>query len=245
MAYDTRGVLRVEDGEGVRRLTFDRPEVLNAFNQDLWYAAAEALADAADDDTLRCVVVTGAGRSFTSGQDLGEMTDPTVYEDQEPGYQVFMPVLEAFPKPVLAAVNGVAVGIGLTMLMHLDLVLVSTEARLKAPFISLGVTTEASASYLMPATMGWQRASEVLYTERWMSADDAVAMGIALRAVAPERLLDETMEIARHIGGQPLGPLQATKRLLLAGRLDAVQAARERELAEFVTLVREMSTGNG
>jgi enoyl-CoA hydratase/carnithine racemase len=229
MAYDTRGVLRVDDGEGVRLLTFDRSDVLNAFNQDLWYATAEALVDARDDDGIRCVV----------------MTDSSVYENQEPGYQVFMPVLEAFPKPVLAAVNGVAVGIGLTMLMHCDLVLVSTDARLKAPFISLGVTTEAAASYLMPVTMGWQRASELLYTERWLSPDEAVATGVALRAVPPERLLDETMDLARHIGRLPLGPLQATKRLLLAGRLDAVRAARERELAEFVTLVRAMSTGGG
>ena len=91
--------------------------------------------------------------------------DPTVFEGQEPGYQRYMPVLESFPKPIVAAVNGVGVGIGLTMLLHCDIVLMSDQARLKVPFISLGVTTEASASLLMPATMGWQRAAEVLFTE--------------------------------------------------------------------------------
>ena len=234
-------VLLVDDDAGVRTLTFNRPEALNAFNQELWYAAADALEDAAADDHVRCVLVTGNGRAFSAGQDLGEMADPTVFEGQEPGYQRFMPVLESFPKPIVAAVNGVGVGIGLTMLLHCDIVLMSDQARLKVPFISLGVTTEASASLLMPATMGWQRAAEVLFTEPWIDADQAVADGIALRAVPHDRLLDEARALASHIGGLPLGPLLATKALMQAGRADAVAAARTREVAEFEHLVRAMA----
>lgn len=234
-------VLSIDDADGVRLLTLNRPEVLNAFDQDLWYAAADALEWTAGDDSVHCVVLTGAGRAFSAGQDLNEMRDPSVFADREPGYQRFMPVLESFPKPVLAAVNGVAVGIGLTMLLHCDLVLVSTTARLRAPFISLGVTTEASASLLLPAVMGWQRAAEVLYTEPWISAEQAVADGLALRAVEPDALLEETMALARHIGALPLEPVVATKRLLLAARLDAVRAARLRELAAFESLVAAMS----
>ena len=234
-------VLLVDDDAGVRTLTFNRPEALNAFNQELWYAAADALEDAAADDHVRCVLVTGNGRAFSAGQDLGEMADPTVFEGQEPGYQRFMPVLESFPKPIVAAVNGVGVGIGLTMLLHCDIVLISDQARLKVPFISLGVTTEASASLLMPATMGWQRAAEVLFTEPWIDADQAVADGIALRAVPHDRLLDEARALASHIGGLPLGPLLATKALMQAGRADAVAAARTREVAEFEHLVRAMA----
>jgi enoyl-CoA hydratase/carnithine racemase len=233
-------VLLVDDADGVRRLTLNRPEALNAFNQELWYAAAEALEEAAADDSLRCVLITGTGRAFTAGMDLTELADPSVFEGSEPGYVRFMPVLESFPKPVVAAVNGVGVGIGLTMLLHCDLVFMSTEARLKAPFISLGVTTEASASVMMPTVMGAQRAAEVLFTEPWITAADAVADGIALRAVAPEHLLDEAMAVARHIGGLPLGPVRATKQLLLDGRLDAVRAARIRELAAFDVLVGQM-----
>jgi len=234
-------VLLVDDDAGVRTLTFNRPEALNAFDQELWYAAAAALEDAAADDHVRCVLVTGNGRAFSAGQDLGEMADPTVFEGQEPGYQRFMPVLESFPKPIVAAVNGVGVGIGLTMLLHCDIVLMSDQARLKVPFISLGVTTEASASLLMPATMGWQRAAEVLFTEPWIDADQAVADGIALRAVPHDRLLDEARALAGHIGGLPLGPLLATKALMQAGRADAVAAARTREVAEFEHLVRAMT----
>jgi enoyl-CoA hydratase/carnithine racemase len=229
--------VRVEDADGVRRITFDRPEALNAFDQRLWYAVTEALEGAAADDDLRCVLLTGAGRAFSAGQDLGEMADPSVFEGTEPGYHRFMPVLESFPKPVIAAVNGVGVGIGFTMLLHCDLVLISTEARLRAPFISLGVTTEASASLLMPAVMGWQRAAEVLFTEPWMTAEDAVRDGIALRAVPPEDLLDEALALGRRIGSLPLGPVVETKRLLTAAREDAVRTARHRELAAFERLI--------
>jgi len=233
-------VLLVDDADGVRTLTFNRPDAMNAFNQELWYATADALDQAGADDAIRCVLLTGAGRAFCAGQDLGEMADPSVFEDREPGYLRFMPVLEAFPKPVVAAVNGVGVGIGLTMLLHCDLVLMSEQAKLKVPFISLGVTTEASASVMMPTVMGWQRAVEVLFTEPWITAEQAVIDGICLRAVPHDQLMEQAGELARHIGSLPLGPVMATKELLLAGRLDSVRAARLRETAAFEVLVSAM-----
>lgn len=237
MPLDSRGVLEVTDADGVRRCVFDRPDKRNAFNQALWYALADALADASTNDTVHCVVVTGAGGAFTAGQDLAEMADPTVFENQEPGYRRLMPVVEEFPKPLLAAVNGVGVGIGLTLLLHCDLVLMGRGARLKAPFVSLGVTTEASASVLLPATVGWQRAAEILFTEPWIDAERAVELGIALRVVDDATVLDDTMALARSIATLPLGPLMTTKRMLVAGRIDAVRAARAREEAEFARLV--------
>jgi enoyl-CoA hydratase/carnithine racemase len=238
-------VLLSEDSGGARVLTLNRPEALNAFNQVLWYALAEALERAAGDDAIRCVVLTGAGRAFSAGQDLTEMQDPAVYEDAEPGYLRLMPVVESFPKPLLVAVNGLGVGIGLTILLHCDIALISTEARLKAPFITLGVTTEASASLLLPAAMGRQRAAEVLFTEPWIDAASAVADGLALRAVAPDRLMPETMELAHHIGSLPLAPVMATKQLLTAARGDAVAAARAREFDMFVELVGALGGGGG
>lgn len=228
----------VHDADGVRLVTFNRPTKRNAFNQALWYAVADALREAAGDDTIACAVLTGSADSFTAGQDLGEMADPTVFTSgDEPGYRVLMPVLEEFPKPLLAAVNGVGVGIGLTILPHCDLVFIADEARLKAPFASLGVTTEASASLLLPLTMGWQRAAEVLFTEPWIDAPRAVELGLALRALPRAELLDHTLAVARTIAAFPLASLVATKQLMLAGRIDAVRAARLREEAAFETLV--------
>jgi enoyl-CoA hydratase/carnithine racemase len=230
-------VLQIVDGDGVRLITLDRPEALNAFNQALWYALAEALTEAAADDAIRCVVLTGAGRAFTAGQDLVEMADPSVFAGQEPGYQRLMPVLESFPKPLVAAVNGVGVGIGMTILPHCDLVFMAEGARIKAPFVSLGVTTEASASLLLPVTIGWQEAAHLLFTEPWIDAAEAVRLGLAWRVCAPEALLDEAMAEARTIGAMPVGPLVATKRLMLAARHDAVRDARKREEAEFARLI--------
>lgn len=239
------GNLLVEDAAGVRTLTLNRPEALNAFDQALWYALAGALGDAASSDDVRCVVLTGAGRAFSAGQDLDDMADPSVFADQEPGYEVLMPVLEEFPKPLVVAVNGIGVGIGLTILLHCDIALVSTEARLKVPFLSLGVTTEAASSLLLPVTMGHQRAAELLFTEPWLTAEDAVRSGLALRAVPPGELMAEALELAGRIASFPLGPIVATKRLMVAARIDAVRAARRRESAEFVRLVQAMSGGDG
>lgn len=152
-------VLLSSNSGASRVLTFNRPDSLNAFNQDLWYALSDALDAAAVDDAVRCVLLTGTGRAFSAGQDLTEMADPSIFKDSEPGYEHLMPTLETFPKPLLAAVNGVGVGIGLTILLHCDMVLIASDARLKVPFMSLGVTTEAAASLLLPATTGRQRAA--------------------------------------------------------------------------------------
>lgn len=235
------GPLLREDVGAVRILTFNRPEKRNAFNQALWYALADGLSAAAIDDTVSCVILTGQDESFTAGQDLGEMADPSVFADQEPGYRVLMPVLEEFPKPLVAAVNGVGVGIGLTILLHCDLAIIAEGARLKAPFASLGVTTEASSSLLLPMVTGWQRAAELLFTEPWVDAARAVELGLALRVVPRSELAAHTLELATQIASFPLPSLMATKRLMLAGRVDAVRAARVREEAEFETLVGAMA----
>jgi enoyl-CoA hydratase/carnithine racemase len=233
----------VTDADGVRTVTMNRPDALNAFNQALWCAVRDALAGAADDPEIRCVVLTGAGRAFTAGQDLTEMADPSVFtptdgsERPEPGYRQLMRVLETFPKPLLAAVNGVGVGIGLTILPHCDIVFIAEGARLKAPFVSLGVTTEASASLLLPATIGWQEAALLLFTEPWIDATEAVRLGLALRCVPDADLLDEIMVVARQIGAMAVEPLTTTKRMMLAARGSSVTDAREREEREFARLV--------
>lgn len=235
-------VLLSSDSGASRVLTFNRPDALNAFNQDLWYALTDALDAAAVDDAVRCVLLTGTGRAFSAGQDLTELADPSIFEDSEPGYEHLMPTLETFPKPLLAAVNGVGVGIGLTILLHCDMVLIASDARLKVPFMSLGVTTEAAASLLLPATTGRQRAAEIIYTEPWLDAETAVADGLALRCVAPELLMQEANALAATVAAQPLASLMATKKLLNETRLDAVRAARARESAAFTELVSTMTT---
>jgi enoyl-CoA hydratase/carnithine racemase len=232
-------VLRVADDGGVRVLTLDRPEVLNAFDTELYTACADAFGEAAARDDVACVVLTGAGRAFSSGQDLAEMRaiDPGAGGAAAHGFARFIDTVAAFDKPLLAAVNGLGVGIGMTVLLHCDLVLMADTARLRAPFVPLGVVPEAAGSLLMPAVMGTGPASHALYTGAWLSATDALACGLAWRVVPAAALFAETMAVAREIASMPVAALVETKRAVLAARLDAVRAARAREDAAFARMV--------
>jgi len=232
-------VLLSEDFGRVRLLTLDRPEALNAFDDALYDAVRDALEAAAESPEVAAVVLTGRGRAFSAGQDLAQLERPLRHDDDLPhGFPSFIASLEAFPKPLIAAVNGLAVGIGLTLLLHCDLVLIADDARLRAPFVNLGVTAEAGSSLLLPATVGWQEAAHLLYTASWLDAARAVAMGLAWRAVPRDALADEALSVAGEIAGMPIDALVGTKRLLLDARLDAVRAARAREDVTFSRLAR-------
>jgi enoyl-CoA hydratase/carnithine racemase len=237
-------VLRIDDNDGVRLLTLDRPDALNAFDTPLYDACALAFREATARDDIACVVLTGSGRAFSAGQDLGEMSriDPTGANasdpaDAGPGFPRFIDTVAAFEKPLLAAVNGLGVGIGMTVLLHCDIVVMARGARLRAPFVPLGVVPEAAGSLLMPAVMGGQRAALALYTGEWVTADDAVACGLALRVVEPDALIADTLELAGRIARMPVSSLMETKRLVLAGRIDAIRAARAREDQAFSRMV--------
>ena len=228
----------IKDRNRVRLLTLNRPEALNACNDDVYDAATAALREAAADPDLAVVVITGQDRAFTAGQDLAELGTPRVHDDGlRHGFPPFIEVVEAFPKPLIAAVNGIGVGIGLTILPHCDLVLIADDAQLRAPFVTLGVTAEAGSSYLLPATVGWANAAHLLYTATWLDAATAVEIGLAWKQVPNEELMDETMALANHIAQMPIPSLVTTKQILLAARLDAVRSARERENEAFGRLV--------
>lgn len=214
----------------MRLLVLDRPDALNSFNDALYDAVRDALHDASANDDVACVVLTGSGRAFTAGQDLGELADRPRHGDGERhGFNPFIEAVESFPKPLLAAVNGLGVGIGLTVLPHCDIVLIAEGARLRAPFVRLGVTVEAGNSFLLPQRIGWQEAARLLFTADWLDASRAVEVGLAWKLCSPETLLDETLAVARQIAAMPTTSLVATKRLLLEGRLAQVRAARDRE----------------
>jgi enoyl-CoA hydratase/carnithine racemase len=239
-------MLLAEDRDRVRLLTFDRPDRANAFNEELYHASADALHAAATDDDVAVVVFTGAGKAFCAGTDLLEMAetvdagvgarggDGAVSRN---GFPAFVDVLQEFPKPLMAAVNGAAVGLGFTMLAHCDLVFVSDTARLLAPFTNMGVAPEAASSYLLPRRMGRQQASLSLFTSDWISAEDAVATGLAVQQCSPETLVDETMELATRIASKSLPSLMATKRLLLDAEREGIARARTLENAAFAELL--------
>jgi enoyl-CoA hydratase/carnithine racemase len=227
----SRETVLVELDAGTAVVTWNRPKQRNAFSQQMWLEGRDTLRELLDDPRVRAVVVTGAGAAFSAGQDLGEMT--TAPTDGEHGFPGFMNALCAFDKPLIAAVNGVGVGIGLTMLLHCDVVYIAEEARLRAPFIPLGVVPEAASSFMLPLIIGHQRAAEVLYTADWIDARRAVELGIASRVYAQSELLPAARALADRIAAGPIGAIRHTKRLLLATRAEQVAAARAREDRAF------------
>ena len=220
---------------GVLLITLNRPERKNAFNHQMWCDCRDALAAAQENDTVRAVVITGAGDAFSAGQDLSEMMGGSAVESgAEHGFSSFMDRLCVFDKPLLAAVNGVGVGIGLTLLLHCEYVYIARSARLRAPFITLGVVPEAASSYLLPALLGHRKAIDLLFESEFISATRAVELGIATLLCEPADVLPAALERARQLAMKPLGSLRWTKRLVLATRQDQVAAARKREDEAFV-----------
>jgi enoyl-CoA hydratase/carnithine racemase len=158
-------LVQIDDANGVRTLTLNRPEALNAFNEALYDAATVALRDADEDPTVAVALLTGAGRAFSAGNDLVEMQARITDPDFQPGEHGFPGMIEALTnlrKPLILALNGLGVGIGATILGYADLVFMSTTARLKCPFTSLGVAPEAASSYLLPQLIGRQNAAWIL-----------------------------------------------------------------------------------
>jgi enoyl-CoA hydratase/carnithine racemase len=238
-------VISVEDADRIRLVTFRRPEARNAFDTALYGAVAEALDEAATRDDLAVVVLTGEGTAYSAGQDLAEMgrlgnpsarDEATQTEAEEHGFRRFIAAIETFPKPIVAAVNGVAVGVGTTMLPYCDIVLVSEAARFRLPFASLGVVPEAGSTFTLPVAMGRQAAAYAFFTAEWLDADQALACGLAWKICAPDALLAEARAVAASIAAMPVVSLVETKRLLIATRLDAARAARAREEEVFSRL---------
>src|SRR5271170_6005422 len=229
-----------EAAPGVRVIAFNRPEVRNAFDTTMYHQVTAALRAADGDETVGAVVLTGRGGAFTSGQDLAEMAaiaTGTAVEGAGQGFMGLLDCLIDLSVPLLAAVNGVAVGLGFTLLPHCNLVLVDTTARLRVPFAELGVPPEAASSVLFPALMGWQRAAQVLLTSDWVSAPELVELGLALRVCDQGTVLDETVALAARIAAHPRAATRSSTSLLRAARREAVLQANHREQAAFGTLL--------
>jgi enoyl-CoA hydratase/carnithine racemase len=240
--------IEIENPEpGVRVIAFNRPEVRNAFDTAMYLEVTEALLAADGDDSVCAVVLTGRGKGFTSGQDLAEMAAIATGKAVEGAGQGFIGLLHAICNisvPLIAAVNGVAVGLGFTVLAHCDLVLVDEGARMRVPFAELGVPPEAASSVLFPARMGWQQAARILLTSDWVSPAEAVELGLALRVCAEGTTLSEAVALAARIAGHPRSATRAITSLMRDGQRDMVLAANAREQAGFARLLGSaVSTG--
>jgi enoyl-CoA hydratase/carnithine racemase len=232
--------LRKSDANRVRTLTLDRPEVLNAFNEALYEATAIALGEAAADSEVAVVLLTGNGRAFSAGNDLNEMAariNDASPADQGSHFTSLIEALTDFPKPLMCAVNGLGVGFGTTILGYADLVFMSSQARLKCPFTSLGVAPEAASSYLLPQLIGRQNAAWLLMSSEWVGAEEALRMGLAFKICEPDELLPEARRHAEILAARPISSLMAVKQTIAEPSKPGIAAAAERENAHFAELM--------
>lgn len=214
----------------VLTLSFNRPEKMNALNRSMYSDLARALNDAAGDFAVRAVIITGEGEHFTAGNDIVDfMNNPPTSESSEVAQ--FLAALLEFPKPLLAAVRGNAIGVGTTMLLHCDVVVAAPTAKFSMPFASLGLVPEAGSSLLFPQLVGYQRAAKIFMTGESFTTEAAVEMGLVAGVDADPFALAK--KIAEQIAQQPPQAIINTKALLKAKNHDSVTAVMKAEFEIF------------
>ena len=214
----------------VRFLSFNRPAKMNALTREMYGKLAVGLNDAAGDFSVRSVVITSEGDHFTAGNDIVDFMDnPPTAETSE--VATFLAALLNFPKPLIAAVKGNAVGVGTTMLLHCDVVVAAPSANFSMPFVTLGLVPEAGSTFLFPALVGYQRAARIFMTGESFSANDALEMGLI--AEINSDALTAARKIAEQIAEQPPQAIINTKALLKARNHDSVAAVMKAEFEIF------------
>ena len=221
----------VTDDGGVRIIRMNRPEKKNALTQPMYAAMAAALRAADENTALRCVMFAGSPGAFCAGNDIGDFQNQAE-TGLAPDTLDFLHALVRNRKPLVAAVNGIAVGIGTTLLLHCDYVVAGSEARFATPFTRLGLVPEAASSLLAPLRMGHARAFALLVMGRPLSAEEAKAAGI-VNAVVDAAAVEETaLKAAHEIAALPPGAV-ALSRQLMRGDLDDVAARIDIEAMHF------------
>ncbi len=213
MPYET---LLIDDAQGVRTITMNRPESLNALNETLKAELADALKAAERDDTVRCLVLTGAGRAFCSGADLKEASaqQKSYGESLRRAYNPIILRLRSIEKPVIAAVNGVAAGAGCSLALACDLRVASDKASFIEAFVKIGLVPDSAATFLLPRLVGLGKALEMAFTGDALDAGAAESLGLVSRVVPGDALMEVTMELAQRLAQAPTRAIGLTKRAM-------------------------------
>lgn len=223
--------------DGILRIQFNRPEKKNAITLAMYEAMTAALSQGEADPQVRVVMFTGSDDCYTAGNDLKDFLESPPTGHDSPVFR-FLKTLIGAEKPVMAAVQGVAVGIGTTMLLHCDLVYASTTARFQLPFVNLGLTPEAASSLLLPQLVGHRRAAELLMLGEMFDAETAYRLGLVNAVYPPEALADAAWQVARRLAAKPPASVRLTKRLMKRTVLPAVQEAMDEEGKHFLARLR-------
>ena len=215
---------------GIMTLTLNRVEKKNSITRAMYAALADALAAAKDDAAVRVVVIQGHATIFSAGNDIADFQKRVETDTREtaPVFR-FLHGIAAFPKPILAAVCGPAVGIGTTMLFHCDLVYAGDNAAFAMPFVNLGIVPEAASSLIVPQLFGYHRAAEALLLGEPFMAEAALEVGLVNKVLPPTECNDYVQTIAKKLAAKPLSSIVETKRLLKMGQMDAIRTRMDLE----------------
>ncbi|MEO0576343.1 MAG: enoyl-CoA hydratase-related protein [Pseudomonadota bacterium] len=209
--------IRISTEARVTTITIDRVDKKNAITQDMYGAMADAIVHYGDSDDARALVITGVGNMFTAGNDLGDFVMGTSEADIPPVGR-FLNAIRDCPKPLIAAVNGHAIGVGLTMLLHCDLVYCSEGATFSAPFVPLGVVPEAGSSVLLPAVVGMALANDIVLTGRRLSAAEAEHHGLVARVFSDDEFEPAMHKVALAVAGSAPTSMRRAKALMRHNR---------------------------
>jgi len=220
-------IVSIEDH--VLTIAFNRPTKKNAINQAMYSLMHQGLETAAEDNAIRVVLFRGQENCFTSGNDIVDFLSSVEHSAELPVVK-FLNSLMRFQKPIVAAVNGPAIGIGTTLLLHCDLVVAAEEAQFQLPFTSLGICPEAASSFILPLLTGHQKAAELLMFGDKFSAQEAQAIGLVNRVTSTANFLQLAKELANRLAAQPPSALRATKALLKRSNQATLEATLQVEM---------------
>ena len=213
--------------DGVLEITFARPDKKNALSNAMYRAAADALENAQSDGAIRVVLLSSEGDAFTSGNDLSDFAAAAAGGREELQAGRFIRVLAQAEKPLIAAVPGLAVGVGTTMLLHCDLVFVADTAKLSAPFVNLALVPEAASTMLLTGRIGHARAFAMFAMGEPLTGTEAFGLGIANKVLPKDEVIPAARAAARALSEKPLGAVVATKRLMRESEAILARMARE------------------
>jgi enoyl-CoA hydratase/carnithine racemase len=218
--------ISAEQVGAVLLLKLNRPEKKNALTQEMYQTLASKINEAAGDFAIRCVVISSDGDSFTAGNDINDFANNPQMDEGSPVFN-FLFAIHNFPKPLIAAVHGRAVGIGTTMLLHCDIVTANSNTVFSMPFVSLGLVAEGGSSYLFPRLVGHAKASEILLTGRSFTSDEALQMGL-INEISNDHLA-AAMKFANALAEQPPTAVINTKALLKSSSHEALNQVMRAE----------------
>jgi enoyl-CoA hydratase/carnithine racemase len=223
---------------GVMTITFNRVDKKNSITSAMYGALAAALEQAKEDNAVRVVLLQGDVAIFSAGNDIGDFLNGPPATSESPVFR-FLHGIAAFPKPLIAAVCGPAVGVGTTMLFHCDLVYAGDNAAFSMPFVNLGLCPEAASSLLVPQMLGYHRAAEALLMGEPFMAEAALEVGLVNRVLPPTEVNAYAQAQARKLASKPLSSLIETKRLMKKGQAALVVQQMADEGASFGRMLRE------